>query len=63
MTVFEVLLKQIEDQISLKSEPLLAGAAKDFAEYKELCGVIQGLAIAKREINDLAKRQKEHNDD
>ena len=32
------------------------GALKDYSEYQNLCGVIQGLEFAKQCISDLAKR-------
>ena len=38
------------------------GSAKDFAEYKSLCGVLQGLGIAIELINDLVKKL-EHDDE
>lgn len=54
-TVFEVLDKKLMEQQSIQENSLISGAAKDFAEYRETCGVIRGLAIARREIADLAK--------
>jgi hypothetical protein len=39
------------------------GGAKDFAEYKELCGAIRGLRTAQQEIKDLVRRLKENDDD
>lgn len=38
------------------------GICADFAAYKELCGVIRGLALAERLLIDLAK-EKENDDD
>jgi hypothetical protein len=35
---------------------------QDFAKYKELCGVIHGLATARREVKDLAKHTEENDD-
>ena len=32
------------------------GSIKDFSEYQKLCGVIQGLDIAKQITTDFAKR-------
>ena len=32
------------------------GALKDYSEYQNLCGFIQGLEFAKQCISDLAKR-------
>jgi hypothetical protein len=38
------------------ADTLAGGGAKDFPEYKHLCGVIEGLALAERELLDI--RQK-----
>ena len=53
------LLRYIKDKIDeLRKEQgvyLAGGGAKDFAEYRDVCGAIRGLAIARREVADLAK--------
>lgn len=33
------------------------GGAKDYAEYQKLVGTIQGLALAERELLDLAEKR------
>jgi len=38
------------------ADTIAGGSAKDFPEYKHLCGVIEGLALAERELLDV--RQK-----
>jgi len=35
---------------------LSGGGAKDFAEYRNVCGVIRGLTHAETLVKDLAKR-------
>jgi hypothetical protein len=35
------------------ADDVATGAARDFAEYRNLCGVIHGLALAEREVLDL----------
>jgi hypothetical protein len=42
---------------------LANGQCSDFAQYKELCGVIRGLAYAERHLLDLAENLKEDNDE
>jgi hypothetical protein len=32
------------------------GACQDFSAYKQLCGLIQGLALAERHMLDLARK-------
>ena len=60
--VLEYLNKKYNDEIAVLQESLGAGVAKDYAEYQNLCGVIRGLLTAQREINDLLRRVKEHDD-
>ena len=61
--IFEVLNGKINDQIRQHVESLSDGAAKDYANYKELCGAIRGLRTAQMEINDLVRKLKENEDD
>jgi hypothetical protein len=61
--IFELLNKRIEDQIKSHSEALVSGQSKDYAQYRELCGVIRGLQTAQRELGDLVRNLKDDNDD
>ena len=61
-TVFDVLVEKINEQIEINQEALISGTCQDFAKYRELCGVIHGLATARREIKDLAKYTEENDD-
>jgi hypothetical protein len=60
--VLELLSKKCTEEIRAIEESLGAGAAKDYAEYQNMCGVIRGLLTAQREINDLLRRVKEYDD-
>ena len=62
-TVFEVLVEKITDQKRSSEEFIRTGAAKDYAAYKEVCGVLRGLDTALREINDLSRNYMEDADD
>lgn len=62
-TVFDVLIKKIEDQKSSAIEALQSGTATDFAQYRDLCGLIRGLEIAQREIRDLAQNYLDDDND
>ena len=44
------------------ADDVATGVCADFAAYKELCGVIRGLALAERLLIDLA-REKDDEDD
>ena len=62
-TVFEVLVEKITDQKRSSEEFIRTGAAKDYAAYKEVCGVLRGLDTALREINDLSRIHMENQHD
>ena len=62
-TVFDVLNDKLTAHKGASEEFLNSGGAKDFAGYKEVCGVIQGLNIALREIGDLSRNYTEEYDD
>jgi hypothetical protein len=56
------LREKIRDDLNNYADDLANGACQSFEEYRKLCGVIQGLAIAERYIIDLAKKMDEAND-
>lgn len=62
-TVYDVLVEKITAHLNAVADSLASGAAKDYAEYRDLCGLIRGLETAKREILDLAQYQMESDDD
>ena len=45
------------------TDDLANGQCTSFEQYKELCGVIRGLAFAERHLVDLADNMKEDNDE
>ena len=51
----EVISSQITDQIAQIQEFLGTGQAKDYAEYRESCGKIRGLIVAKQLVEDLVR--------
>jgi hypothetical protein len=50
------LLAEFQEEIDGNTNALRQGAAKDFAEYKHLCGVIQGLSRAQSIVKALADK-------
>tara|TARA_R110000796_G_scaffold252473_2_gene386974 strand:+ start:2787 stop:2981 length:195 start_codon:yes stop_codon:yes gene_type:complete len=60
--VLELLLKKLEERRKEFIDSLGEGAAKDYASYKELCGVSRGLLLAQFEINNLLQRLKEEDE-
>jgi hypothetical protein len=51
-----VLREKIRSDMNNYADDLAGGACRSFDEYKKLCGVIQGLAIAERHLLDLAEK-------
>ena len=62
-TVMDVLQRKLKEQEDSHVQALVGGAVSDFAEYRELCGVIRGLQTAQREIADLVRKLKDEDDD
>ena len=60
--VLEVLSSQIDEQVTAIQEHLGNGLAEDYSEYRELCGKLHGLLLAKRITKDL-QRNLENDDD
>jgi hypothetical protein len=50
------LQKEIDKLREDQSVFLNGGGAKDFAEYRHVCGVIRGLTHADQLVKDLAKK-------
>lgn len=58
-TVFDVLIKKYEEDMSSSIQFLVGGGAKDFAEYREVVGRIRGLQLATQTTKDLSRSQME----
>ena len=53
VSLFEVFQKNLRTAMNEKVDFLATGGAKDFGEYSKIVGVIEGLALAERELIDL----------
>tara|TARA_R110000751_G_scaffold282620_2_gene385836 strand:- start:125 stop:325 length:201 start_codon:yes stop_codon:yes gene_type:complete len=62
-TVFDVLKERIEEQKSSAVEFLVGGGSKDYAQYKEVCGLIRGLEGTLVHMEDLSRNYLEDGDD
>jgi len=62
-TVFDVLNEKITEHKRSAMEFLADGGCKDFPHYRNMCGLIQGLSLAQREVNDLMRNFMEDEDD
>ena len=59
---YAYLVKEIVKQRETYETAVQRGSAKDFAEYKNLCGIIQGLTTAEQIINDLVQKLEKSDD-
>ena len=48
----QFLKKKLRDVMNEHADHLATGSVQDFAEYKRMCGIIEGLALAEREMLD-----------
>ena len=62
-TVFDVLIQQIEEQKLSSIQFLTSGGPKDYAQYKEVTGLIRGFEVSKQLVEDLLRNQREEDND
>lgn len=62
MNEYEVIIKEIDNQVYNLESHLGTGMAKDYAEYQNTCGKISGLLSVRRYILDL-KQNMENSDE
>ena len=63
MDVLTALQNKLRTDMNNFTDDLANGQCTSFEQYKELCGVIRGLAYAERHLLDLAKKMKEDDDE
>ena len=63
MGVLEVLRDKLRADMNNYTDDLANGQCSSFEQYKELCGVIRGLAYAERHLIDLAENIEKANDE
>ena len=54
--VLLLLKKKLRVQMNELADHLALGSAKDMEEYRKICGIIEGLAWAEREVIDIEDR-------
>jgi|TARA_R110002020_G_scaffold332599_2_gene547986 hypothetical protein len=54
-----LLRKKLRQQMNEIADLLSIGSAKNMEEYRKMCGIIEGLAWAEREVIDLEDRLNE----
>jgi hypothetical protein len=61
--VLDLLSRKIGDRRHQLTETIANGSVSDYAAYREIVGVIRGLATCEQEIEDLVRRYKEDDDE
>ena len=54
-----VLREKIREDMNTYADDVATGVCQDIQSYKQLCGLIQGLAIAERHMLDLARKAEQ----
>ena len=63
MDFITALRNKLRSDMNNYTDDLANGQCTSFEQYKELCGVIRGLAFAERHLLDLAEKMKEDDDE
>lgn len=58
-----ILRAKIRERMNDTADALAGGSAKDFGDYRNLCGVIHGLALAERDLLDLQNSMEQAEDE
>lgn len=58
----EHLMSQIDSRVLQLQEALADDNARDFAEYKKMCGEVKGLLTARLYITDLQQRLEDQDE-
>jgi hypothetical protein len=59
----KLLVERLDDKVAQIQEALGGGSAKDYPEYRAMCGEIKGLLTARLNILDLQKHLEESDDE
>ncbi len=55
-SVLGLLHKQMADEKTQINEALVSGVAKDYAEYRSMCGKLHGLSVAQAIVNEMSEK-------
>lgn len=60
---YEYLVKKLDEEVEMVKGYLADNHVSGIEEYRRLCGVIQGLTLAKDIMKDLQKRRENDADE
>tara|TARA_R110000824_G_scaffold101566_3_gene241230 strand:+ start:10384 stop:10608 length:225 start_codon:yes stop_codon:yes gene_type:complete len=52
----EFMKKRLRDIMNQHADHLSTGACKDYSDYQKMAGIIEGLALAERELLDWVEK-------
>jgi hypothetical protein len=61
-TLIDSTIKEVQERRDAITQALIGGSAKDFAEYRSMCGEIRGLSIAHTYLTDLVRKLTQNDD-
>lgn len=56
--LFETYQKKLRERMNDNADSISTGSAKTYDEYSKMVGVIEGLALAERELLDLVEAMR-----
>lgn len=60
---FSLILKDIDERRLYIAKALYEGAAKDYSEYRGMCGEIRGLSLAYETVEALLRKLEKDDDE
>lgn len=60
---FQLILKDIDERRLYIAKALYEGSAKDYSEYRGMCGEIRGLSLAFETVTDLLRKLEKDDDE
>ena len=59
MDELDVLQKKIRERMNDIADAISTGSCKNYDQYQRLCGIIEGLASAERDLLDITERRND----
>jgi hypothetical protein len=53
VTVIDLIIEETQKRVEQLQDDLGSGVAKDYAEYRYICGVVNGMLAVKRYVDDI----------
>lgn len=60
---FDLIIKDLEERREYIAKAMIEGSAKDYSEYRSMCGEIRGLSLAHQTVTDLVRKMEQNDDE